>query len=70
MKQVMISMLGDGAGNVSSTRVIMLFVVVAIVASKFFNSYLTKQPIVWSDTDWGMIATVVGGKLIQNTQEK
>jgi len=70
MKQAIQSMIGDGNGNVSAMRVILIIVVLAVVASKFYNAYLTKVPIAWTTEDWELLTTVVGGKLIQNSQEK
>lgn len=70
MNTLLKSLLGDGAGNVSSMRVLILLVAVALIGSKFYNAYLTKSPIVWDSSDWQILATLIGGKLVQNTQEK
>jgi hypothetical protein len=68
--KAILSMLGDGTGEVSLMRVITLLVVVSVIASKFYNAWLTKQPIVWDAQDLEMIGGVFTAKLVQNTQEK
>ena len=63
-------MLSDGKGNTSSMRVIILLIIGMVLASKFYNAWITKSPIVWDTQDFGLIAAALGSKLIQNTQEK
>ena len=59
----------DGNGQTSMMRVVMFVVVGAVIGSKFFNSWITKTPIVWDAQDLMLIGSVISGKLIQNSQE-
>ena len=63
-------MVGDGAGNTSTMRVVVILIVIAIIASKFYNAWLSKMPITWTTQDLELASVAVGGKLVQNTQEK
>jgi len=69
MKSI-ISMLGDGQGNVSLMRVIILIIVVSVIGSKFYNAYLTKTPITFDSQDFELIGGSFVAKLVQNSQEK
>ena len=70
MKQILLSLIGDGAGNLSTTRVIVLIVPAAVILSKFYNAHLTGTPIEWTSHDLEIIGIVSGLKLVQNQQEK
>lgn len=65
------SMLSDGSTGmpISLMRVIVLIIIVAVIGSKFWNSYWTKTPIVWDTQDFEMLGMAFGSKLIQNSQE-
>lgn len=63
------TLFGDGDGNYSMMRVIMFLMVVAFIAAKFFNAWLTRQPITFTAQDLTLVGTLVGGKLLQNAQE-
>jgi hypothetical protein len=65
----LLSAFSDDTGATSMMRVIVFLVVLAVLGSAFYNAWLTKTPITWSSTDFGLIGAAVTGKLIQNTQE-
>ncbi len=63
------TMFGDGTGNYSMLRVIMFVVIVALIATKFYNAHLTGEPVTWTNQDLGILGTLIGGKVLQNVQE-
>lgn len=63
-------MFGDGAGQISSLRVLSAVVVGAVVVTKFYNAWLTRSAVVWDAQDLGLIGSVLGAKLVQNFQEQ
>ena len=67
--QKLLSAFSDDTGAVSMTRVVMFLVVVAVIVSKFTNSYISKTSIIWETSDMEMIGLISGVKLIQNVQE-
>ena len=69
MKQLILSAIGDGNGNTSSMRLTMIVTVIALLLTKAYNAWLTKQPIVWTADDISMLGIVTAGKVIQNQQE-
>lgn len=75
MKNILNSIgLGDGSGEVSSTRLVVVAVAVCYLISKFYNAHLTKQPITWDGTDMGIIGTLggvgVAKTVVENTPAK
>ena len=59
MKQILETIgAGDGEGNTSSTRLLVIVVAVFYLGSKFYNAYLTKQPIAWGNDDLAMVGTL------------
>lgn len=61
MKNLLSSIgLDDGAGSVSSTRLVVVLISLCYLVSKFYNAHLTKQPITWDGTDMGIIGTLGG----------
>jgi hypothetical protein len=68
MKNIL-SMLSDGEGNTSLMRVIVLLIIGSVIASKFYNAWLTKQPVVFDTQDFELVGIAFGSKLIQNSQE-
>ena len=62
-------MFQDGNGQGSMMRVVVFVVIASVIGSKFFNAWITKTPIVWDTQDFLLIGSVLGGKLIQNSQE-
>lgn len=70
MKTAILSLFGDGTGNLSMMRVIMFAMFFAVIASKFYNAWLAHAPIVWDTQDFAIMSSGLVSKLIQNTQEK
>jgi Tfp pilus assembly major pilin PilA len=68
MKSIL-SMLSDGQGNTSMMRVIGVIIVLAIMIPKVYLAISLKQPVSFDTNDIMMIGAVIGGKLVQNTQE-
>ena len=69
MKQVILSAIGDGQDNASMMRVIVFLIILAVIASKFYNAWITKTAIEWDAHDLELAGMAIGGKLVQNTQE-
>lgn len=65
----LISMIGDGEGNTSSTRVMLLLVLLFWMAMKFYNAAITHQPIVLDGTDLAFLSGLFGTKLLHGQQE-
>jgi hypothetical protein len=61
---------GDANSSTSMMRVIVFMLVAFVIAMKFYNSWLTKQPIAIDAQDLTILGAALGSKLIQNTQEK
>jgi len=65
---------GDGEGNTSSTRLIVIIVALFYLGSKFYNAYLTKQPIAWGNDDLAMVGTLgailCGKTVVENSKPK
>jgi hypothetical protein len=64
---------GDGEGNTSSTRLLVLGWGACYIASKFVNAYITKQPIAWGNDDLAMAGTLGGilcGKTVAEKSTK
>lgn len=62
--------LGDGEGNTSSMRVIVLLIALAVIVPKVVIAIQTKTPPVWNTDDLMILSAALGGKLVQNHQEK
>ena len=67
----LLSAFSDGSEGMplSMTRVMVCFLIVAVVGTKYYNSWLTKTPILWDNQDFTMIGGALGVKLFQNSQE-
>ena len=61
--------LGDGEGNVSSMRVIVLLVVLYVLVPPVMLSLQSHALVDPSPTSLGILASVLGAKLVQNQQE-
>jgi len=61
--------LGDGAGNTSSTRLVMLMIALAVIIPKIVLAIKAGQSPVWTTDDMGMLGIAFGAKLFQNHQE-
>lgn len=70
MKEVIQSAVSDGTGQTSMMRITIFMMVFAVLAAKFVNLFILKIPIVWDTQDFAILSLAVGGKLVQNTQEK
>jgi hypothetical protein len=55
------SMIGDGEGNVSSSRVILLLFALSIVTVKVVNAIRSGGDIAWNDNDLWIVGIIVGG---------
>lgn len=64
------SMLSDGAGNVSTLRVILLLFVVYVLALHLVLSIKTGVAVPFSGDELSALGILLGSKLIQNHQEK
>lgn len=62
--------LGDGEGNTSTMRVITLLVTLAVIVPKVVISIQTSTPPDWNADDLMILGAALGGKLVQNQQEK
>ena len=62
--------LADGDGNTSSTRVINAAVTLCWLASKFYNSHLTHQPITWDGDDVAILGALGGIGIFKTVAEK
>lgn len=61
--------MGDGEGNTSSTRVILVIIVLAVVVPRVVNAIATRSAPDWSPMDLAMLGIAAGQKLVQNHQE-
>ena len=61
--------LDDGSGNISSMRIVVALVVLAILIPKVIFACKTGTEITFSQQDLYAIGTVLGAKLAQNFQE-
>lgn len=62
--------LGDGEGNTSTMRVVTLLIVLAVLVPKVVIAIQTRTPPDWNPDDLMILGAALGGKLIQNSQEK
>lgn len=62
--------LGDGQGNVSSMRLVMLIVVIAILVPAVYAAIAAKTPLELSASNLEVLGIVLGAKCVQNQQEK
>ena len=71
MKQTLHDLLGigDGEGNTSLMRVIVLLVVLAVLVPKVYCGIKTGTPITFTTTDFEVLGGALGAKLFQNSQE-
>lgn len=70
MKNLLTSIgLDDGAGSVSSTRLVVVAIAGCYLVSKFYNAHLTKQPITWDATDMGIIGSLGGVGIAKTVAE-
>ena len=65
---------GDGEGNTSSTRLLVIVIAVFYLGSKFYNAYLTHQPMGWGNDDLAMVGTLgailCGKTVVENNKPK
>lgn len=68
----LLSLFSDGSDGMplSLTRFLVFVLVAAVIGTKFYNSGLTGQPIVWNNEDFSMLGIAFGAKLWQNSQEQ
>lgn len=61
--------LGDGQGNTSITRVILMLITLAVLLPKIILAIKTGVSPEWTATDMEMLGIAFGAKLVQNQQE-
>lgn len=61
--------LGDGAGNISSMRVINLLVVLSVLVPHVVLTLKSGVITPWSEQDLMLLGIALGAKLVQNHQE-
>jgi hypothetical protein len=59
----------DDTGATSMMRVVVFLAIIAVIASKFVNAWMTKTPIVWTADDLTILGGAATAKLVQNSQE-
>jgi len=69
MKSIL-SMVGDGEGNISMMRVITFLTALSVLLPKIVLTFKTGIAPVWDSSDMELLGVVLGAKLIQNQQEK
>ena len=67
--QKLLTAFQDDTGNFSMMRLVVFMVVFAVLASAFYNAWVTKTTVVFTDNDFKLIGGAVAGKLFQNSQE-
>lgn len=69
LKSLLINV-GMGDGNeVSSMRVMCVLLLLAAILPHLYLTYKTGVPQAWSEQDLLLVATALGGKLVQKHQE-
>ena len=63
------SIVADDTGALSTTRVVVLLVTLAVIVPKVVVSIRSGVPVMWGVQDMGILGVVMGAKLVQNTQE-
>ena len=61
--------LGDGLGNTSSTRMVMMLIVLAVLSPKIILAIKSGVLPEWTTGDMEMLGIAFGAKLVQNSQE-
>jgi len=64
-----LSGVGDGYGNTSLMRVVLLLVVLTVLVPKVWLAVKTGTPVDFSTGDLEVLALALGAKLVQNVQE-
>ena len=69
--KTLFTLFSDGTpGNpISMARVLSFIMVMLPIATKFYNAWLTKTPIVWDATDLALFGSGLGMKSLSKTQE-
>jgi len=74
MKQLILSAIGDGNGNISTARILSLLTALTPIVTEIYNAIITKQPITISSTDVEMFLAAAGLKLgshaLENQSDK
>lgn len=68
--KTILSMIGDGTGNTSSTRVMLVLLLLFWMGMKFFNACHPSNPIVITGDDEIILGMIFGTKLFHASQEK
>jgi hypothetical protein len=61
--------LSDGQGNISSMRLVLFLIVLAILAPDVYIAFKTATPLNVPSQQLEVLATVLSAKLMQNHQE-
>ena len=69
MMKTLLTAIQDGQGNASTTRIVVLLIVLSILAPKVYLSFKVGAPLTWNADDLTMLGMALGAKLVQNTQE-
>ena len=64
------SMLSDGAGNTSTTRVVLLLFVIYLLAAKFYLLVKTGVQQPFSGDELSLLGILFSAKLVQHAQEQ
>jgi hypothetical protein len=60
--------MGDGQGNTSSTRVILILAALAVLVPKFIAAF-KGTPVAFDDADLKMLALILGGGIAKTVAE-
>lgn len=61
--------LGDGEGNTSLMRVVVLLMILAVLVPAVYIAVYTRSPLTLTNQDLELIGLALGAKCVQNAQE-